>query len=836
MVQHLDPDADVALNGWTDPGNGTTNVWQNMADASDASYAKSSSNPDGTLDSYTVSLEPGSDVASPASNDCTFQVRYRKVGGKGANLSVQLTNGASTVREGLSAITPGTAWNTSTYNTLDSLSWAAGELADARVDMTPLTSGGGSPTDVEVAFLFFEVPDGGPGAQTITPTGISTAETFGTAVLTTGPVTVTPSGIGSTEAFGTATVTAPPPSQTITVTAGIATAEALGSPTITPGAVTLTPSGIASGEAFGTTVVSPGSVTITPTGVASTEAFGTAVVRVVQTVAPTGIGSAEALGTPTLTTGAATIAPSGVVSAEAFGIATVSGGSTVITPTGIASLEALGSPTITTGAVSLAPTGIPTGEAFGTATLSLGGAPPQTISPTGIPAPTNDELVDLGFNGDFETTISPWYAAGPAGGTVTRDTTESVTGSASLKLVHGSLGGDWSEAGDDSAFANGAGSKRISFWMKSSQAQPEVQVWPFFGSAPLDWADSVTLRFPVTTEWQLYEGVYEQTLPMHTGLYFDQMTAGGAVAGTTLWVEDIVIEGTPTVTVEEIIAPTGIPAPGDEPGISELGSEWNTTLDTDLAQWGAVGGTIARVTTGTYEGAGAAELTHGTDPTSAAFLYKPRTTPVTAGPNRLIVAMRADSERQVRVDLFDSTYTEDHFTTFTVGTEWAEYEFDLDLLSGDIIEADFTQYTALGAGAGTKLYIDSLELRPLTAFGRPAVTTGPVGISVTGIPDETAFGQPHVRRTHKRVLRNPTVEDSYLDVHGRPNPWGVELNAGVTLLKIDGVYHQVRWPTDDDIAAASVVYRGGFENEVTEEEVADLTAAGYGAYIQLIPA
>lgn len=81
----------------------------------------------------------------------------------------------------------------------------------------------------------------------VTPAGIASAEAFGTAVLSGGPVTATPTGIASAEAFGTALL-------------------AMG---------IVLPSGIASGEAFGTTAIAPGSLDISPAGIASAEAFGT---------------------------------------------------------------------------------------------------------------------------------------------------------------------------------------------------------------------------------------------------------------------------------------------------------------------------------------------------------------------------------------------------------------------------------------------------------------------------------------------------------------------------------------------------------------------------------
>lgn len=82
------------------------------------------------------------------------------------------------------------------------------------------------------------------GGLEIAPTGIASAEAFGSATIT---LYITPSGIASAEAFGSATIT-----------------------------IDITPSGIASAEAFGTAVVVPILLNITPLGIVSAEAFGTA--------------------------------------------------------------------------------------------------------------------------------------------------------------------------------------------------------------------------------------------------------------------------------------------------------------------------------------------------------------------------------------------------------------------------------------------------------------------------------------------------------------------------------------------------------------------------------
>lgn len=53
------------------------------------------------------------------------------------------------------------------------------------------------------------------------------------------------------------------------------------------------------------------------------------------------------------------------------------------------------------------------------------------------------------------------------------------------------------------------------------------------------------------------------------------------------------------------------------------------------------------------------------------------------------------------------------------------------------------------------------------------------------------------------------------------------LTRGVSVLKIDGEYYEIRFPTQDDMASADIVYQGGHEYPVSADEAADLEAAGY---------
>lgn len=53
------------------------------------------------------------------------------------------------------------------------------------------------------------------------------------------------------------------------------------------------------------------------------------------------------------------------------------------------------------------------------------------------------------------------------------------------------------------------------------------------------------------------------------------------------------------------------------------------------------------------------------------------------------------------------------------------------------------------------------------------------------------------------------------------------LVRGITVLKNDGVYTEVRYPSTEEVQAADIAYIGGYRYEVSALEKADLEAAGY---------
>lgn len=53
------------------------------------------------------------------------------------------------------------------------------------------------------------------------------------------------------------------------------------------------------------------------------------------------------------------------------------------------------------------------------------------------------------------------------------------------------------------------------------------------------------------------------------------------------------------------------------------------------------------------------------------------------------------------------------------------------------------------------------------------------------------------------------------------------LVRGVTVLKVDGEYYEVRFPSSEEVADADIAYIGGYSYNVDAAEKASLEAAGY---------
>jgi len=55
----------------------------------------------------------------------------------------------------------------------------------------------------------------------------------------------------------------------------------------------------------------------------------------------------------------------------------------------------------------------------------------------------------------------------------------------------------------------------------------------------------------------------------------------------------------------------------------------------------------------------------------------------------------------------------------------------------------------------------------------------------------------------------------------------MRFRKGISVLKIDNDYVELRYPSQDELALASVYYMGGHTYTISDTAAADLTAAGY---------
>jgi hypothetical protein len=72
----------------------------------------------------------------------------------------------------------------------------------------------------------------------------------------------------------------------------------------------------------------------------------------------------------------------------------------------------------------------------------------------------------------------------------------------------------------------------------------------------------------------------------------------------------------------------------------------------------------------------------------------------------------------------------------------------------------------------------------------------------------------------------PTILEE-MESDGHPLFSRIKIEKGITVLKIDGEYYEVRFPSAEEVADADIAYIGGYSYEVSEEEKDDLEAAEY---------
>ena len=165
---------------------------------------------------------------------------------------------------------------------------------------------------------------GGPGAQSLTPTLYSNAQTFYTPTVSTGAVSLAPALYSNAQTFYAPTVTRGAVSLAPTL---YSNAQAFYSATVTQGAV-LAPALYSNSQAFYAPTVSAGAVTLTPALYSNAQSFYSAtVLNAGQILAPGLYSNAQAFYAPTVGVGAVTLTPALFTNSSTFYAASVSDGS-----------------------------------------------------------------------------------------------------------------------------------------------------------------------------------------------------------------------------------------------------------------------------------------------------------------------------------------------------------------------------------------------------------------------------------------------------------------------------------------------------------------------------
>lgn len=79
-----------------------------------------------------------------------------------------------------------------------------------------------------------------------------------------------------------------------------------------------------------------------------------------------------------------------------------------------------------------------------------------------------------------------------------------------------------------------------------------------------------------------------------------------------------------------------------------------------------------------------------------------------------------------------------------------------------------------------------------------------------------------------KIFRGPTYQRK---LGRRYELWWATENIGKTVVKKDGTWKTVTVPQGDFLNQCQRVLRGGFEEQITDAEAIELTAAGYGDYV-----
>jgi hypothetical protein len=193
----------------------------------------------------------------------------------------------------------------------------------------------------------------------VSPTGLASAQAFGSLTIVPGGTTVAMTGLGSAQSFGTLKL-----NQAFSVT-GLGSAQQFGLISLK-----FVVFGIPSAQAFG---VPTNKIAFFVAGLNSAQAFGVPDVSTDgggQNVSASGLASAQAFGSPTMSPGGVVVVLTGLNSAQAFGAIEADQAFVV---SGLNTAQAFGSPTFAFGGTTRIMVGLNTAQAFGSPSVTTPG-------------------------------------------------------------------------------------------------------------------------------------------------------------------------------------------------------------------------------------------------------------------------------------------------------------------------------------------------------------------------------------------------------------------------------------------------------------------------------
>ena len=130
---------------------------------------------------------------------------------------------------------------------------------------------------------------------------------------------------------------------------------------------------------------------------------------------------------------------------------------------------------------------------------------------------------------------------------------------------------------------------------------------------------------------------------------------------------------------------------------------------------------------------------------------------------------------------------------------------------------------AVAVSAATRTATGTLTLGGTANASARAVTTAVGQLTLSGTAEGTATMTYTVFIPPGRNAgRMPTDEMPFALLPAEQS---------VSVIREGGIYREVEEPTAEEVDAAELVYLGGRRHPVTEQEISDLTTAGYGAWI-----